>query len=136
MLVKTACDRFYELFISSKKMPPYLIVQEIHRLSKHFFDLEANSLVVNVDEVEALIELERRMFNSKGPEKQYVETKIFDVFLIYVTGSVIYFQMTKDIGTTAVKLYLYWKILSLKYLNSRCLEIILHQKERLWLWRF
>ncbi|NOQ37171.1 MAG: hypothetical protein GQ569_14980 [Methylococcaceae bacterium] len=71
-MIKQLCDDLYDVFLSRTKSDDRILLNKVSEIFSYFFH---NSLTL--DSLESLIDLERKLVNSKGFNKNYIEKNIF-----------------------------------------------------------
>lgn len=74
-MITALYNDIYELFLSGIKANNRELFDKVHELTSYFFQNP-----ITLDSLENLFELERKLMNSKGPHKQFVEEHIFKIF--------------------------------------------------------
>ena len=73
-MINILCNDIYELFLSGHKANNRELFEKVFELSRYF-----SQNPVTLKSLENLFELEKKLMNSKGPHKQFVEKHIFQI---------------------------------------------------------
>lgn len=71
-MIDTLCNDIYKLFLSGKKSNNRELFDKIFEISRYFYQNP-----FTLESLENLFELEKKLMNSKGSHKQFIEENIF-----------------------------------------------------------